>query len=164
MAKQDSDNNPVGYPPVGFHFSLGFSGVSSTADAAFQEVAGLSVERETETIGEGGQNAFKYAVPTVAKYANLVLKRGLLTEDADLVTWVQNTRGSALSAPIVPKRVFLQLLSDQGQPLAAWTFQNAWPVKWRLSDFNAQDGTVAIETLELAYAGFTKAPIPPSTP
>ncbi|GAA4055190.1 phage tail protein [Hymenobacter glaciei] len=148
-----------GYPPVGFYFALGFSGVNTTADAAFQEVSGLSAERETETIGEGGQNLYKYTVPTVAKYSNLVLKRGLLTEGSDLATWVRNTIGSDLSVPIQPKQVYLKLLNEQGQPLAFWSFENAWPVKWSVSDFNAHDSTIAIETLELSYTWFRQQPV-----
>lgn len=144
----------TGYPPSGFYFSLGFSDVKTTADAAFQEVSGLSAERETETIGEGGLNLYKYTVPTVAKYSNLVLKRGLLTEGSALAAWVRNTIGSDLTAPIVPKQMYLKLLNEQGQPLAFWSFENAWPVKWSVSDFNAQDSTIAIETLELSYTWF----------
>ena len=146
-----------GYPPVGFYFSLGFSGVNTGVDAAFQEVSGIAMERETETIGEGGQNLYKYTVPTVAKYTNLVLKRGLLIEGSALAAWVRDTVGTDLSTPIVPKQVMVKLLNDQGQPLAAWSFEQAWPVKWSLSNFNAQDSSLAIETLELAYTRFTKS-------
>ena len=142
------------YPPVGFYFALGFSDVKTTADAAFQEVSGLSAERETETIGEGGQNLYKYTVPTVGKYSNLVLKRGLLIEGSALAAWVRNTLGSDLSEPIKPKQVYLKLLNSEGQPLAFWSFENAWPVKWSVSDFNAEDSTIAIETLELSYTWF----------
>ncbi|TGE14012.1 phage tail protein [Hymenobacter elongatus] len=143
-----------GYPPVGFYFSLSFEAIRTTADAAFQEVSGLSVERETETIGEGGQNLYKYQVPAVAKYSNLVLKRGLLIEGSALAAWVRTTIGSDLSEPIVPKQVFLSLLNEQGGPLAFWSFEQAWPVKWSVSDFKADDSAIVIETLELTYTRF----------
>ncbi|WBA43967.1 phage tail protein [Hymenobacter canadensis] len=140
-----------GYPPVGFYFSLGFSEVKTMADATFQEVSGLSAERETETISEGSQNLYKSSITTVAKYSNLVLKRGLLIEGSALAAWVRNTMGSDLTEPIKPKQVYLKLLNNEGQPLVFWSFENAWPVKWSVSDFNNQDSTIAIETLELSY-------------
>ena len=93
-------------------------------------------------------------MPTVAKYSNLVLKRGLLIEGSALAAWVRNTIGADLSEPIQPKQVYLKLLNDEGQPLAFWSFENAWPVKWSLSDFNAQDSNLVIETLELSYTWF----------
>ena len=49
----------------------------TTAGAAFQEVSGLSAERETETIGEDDQHLYSYPVPTVGGCSNLVLKRGI---------------------------------------------------------------------------------------
>ncbi|RSK43448.1 phage tail protein [Hymenobacter perfusus] len=143
-----------GYPPVSFYFTLSFEAIKTTADAAFQEVSGLAVERETETIGEGGQNLYKYTVPTVAKYSNLVLKRGLLIEGSALAAWVRTTIGSDLSEPIVPKQVFLSLLNPEGDTLAFWSFDNAWPVKWSVSDFKAEENALAIETLELTYTRF----------
>lgn len=142
------------YPPVGFYFVLGFSNVNTTADAAFQEVSGLSAERETETIGEGGQNLSKYTVPTVGKHSNLMLKRGLLIAGSALTAWVRDTLNSDFSEPIKPKQVYLKLLNSEGQPLAIWSFENAWPVKWSMFDFNPRDNTIAIETLELSYTCF----------
>ena len=143
-----------GYPPAGFYFSLSFEAIRTGADAAFQEVSGLNAERATETIGQGGQNLYKYQVPGVAKYTNLVLRRGLLMEGSALSAWVRSTIGSDLTDPIVPKQVFLSLLNPDGSPLIVWTFEQAWPVKWSLSDFKAEENVLAIETLELAYTRF----------
>lgn len=145
-----------GSSPIGFYFSLGISDVKTTADTVFQEVSGLSTEHEIETIGEGDQNLYNYTVPNVSKYNNLVLKRGLLTEGSALAAWVRNTIGSDLSQPIEPKQVYLNLLNEQGLPLSFWSFENTWPVKWSVSDFNAQNSTIVIETLELSYTWFRR--------
>ncbi|NLZ52601.1 MAG: phage tail protein [Thermoanaerobacteraceae bacterium] len=40
---------------------------------------------------------------------------------------------------------------------ATWTFYDAWPSKYVLSDFNASESAVLIETLELAYEGFLRS-------
>ena len=40
-------------PPVAFYFNVTFEGLIETS---FQEVSGLQLEMETETIKEGGEN------------------------------------------------------------------------------------------------------------
>ena len=47
--------------------------------------------------------------------------------------------------------VLVSLLGDSGQPLAAWLFLKAWPVKWATSDLDADQPSLLIDTLELAY-------------
>ena len=44
-----------------------------------------------------------------------------------------------------------------GQERRRWNFVNAWPTKWDGPDFNAEGNDIAIETLELAHEGVTRA-------
>ena len=46
----------------------------------------------------------------------------------------------------------MHLLDAQHNPLHGWTFANAYPVRWELGAFNAEENKVAVETIELAYA------------
>lgn len=144
------------YPPVGFYFSVAFTGVSTRSDASFREVSGLSAETDTETISMGGENRFSYRVPTRTTYANLVMKRGLMVASSDLATWCKTTLESGLNAAVTPKDVDVSLLDPDGTPLMTWNVKRAYPVKWSLSDLNAQENALAIETLEFAFTYFTK--------
>lgn len=149
------------YPPVGFHFRVEFGFLSSdTNDVRFQEVSGLGAEVSTEDLSEGGENRFTHRLPTRAKYANLVLKRGLLT-DSKLVNWITNAVENIEANPDTedekPTTVNVTLLNEEHQPLAdTYSFINAWPVKWSVSDFKAMDNSIVIETLELSYQYFTR--------
>ena len=149
------------YPPVGFHFRVEFGFLASDSnDARFQEVSGLSAEVSTEEVTEGGENRFTHRLPTRAKYANLVLKRGLLT-DSKLVKWITNAVENIEANPGTPEEepttVNVTLLNEDHQPLAdTYSFVNAWPIKWSVSDFKAMDNSIVIETLELSYQYFTK--------
>ena len=58
------------------------------------------------------------------------------------------------------KQTYANSILTQGDPLAFWSFEQAWPVKWSVSDFNAQDSTIAIETLELTYTRFQQQRVP----
>ena len=51
----------------------------------------LVQNRETKEILEGGENRFKYKLPTQSKYQDLVLKRGLIPIKSKLATWVKKT-------------------------------------------------------------------------
>jgi len=144
----------VYYPPVGFHFRVEFilDGVVES-DTRFQEVSGLSAELGTEEVVEGGENRFSHRLPTRAKYSNLTLKRGLLSESG-LIDWCKN---AIENFDFTPATVNVTLLNEQHEPVAdTLSFIRAWPVKWSVSDFKAQDNALVIETLELAYNYFSR--------
>jgi len=149
--------SPDFYPPTGFYFQLQFDGSSSLRDNAFQEVSGLTVELEVEEVREGGQNMYKHKLPSVARYSNLVLKRGFVSVDSPLANWCTATLFLAdFTKPIQTIDVKLDLLNEKGTPLASWVFMEAWPVKWSMSDFKSMDSSLAIENLELAYSAFLR--------
>jgi len=153
MAEQKA-GVPGYYPPVGFHFQVSFINLAGVQDndARFQEVSGLSAEINTEEVVEGGENRFSYRLPTRAKYGNLILKRGMLT-DSGLIGWF---RDAVENFDFTPSDLLVTLLNEKHQPLAGWKFLKAWPVKWAISDFKAQEGAVVVETVELAYTFFKR--------
>ncbi len=56
-----------------------------------------------------------------------------------------------------PVTVNVTLLNEESVPLdSTFSFINAWPVKWSVTDFKAQDSSLAIETLELSYNYFVR--------
>lgn len=149
------------YPPVGFTFKVEFTGVdgmSSDAEQRFQEVSGLSFEIEVEEYREGGENRFSHKFPKRARYPNLVLKRGMLTDTA-LINWFKaamNTFFTVVIYDFKPADILITLLDEAGQPLAVWNVVQAWPVKYSPSGFNASQNAVVIETIELAYQYFER--------
>ena len=46
------------------------------------------------------------------------------------------------------------LTSGNGKPLQTWNIVHAYPVKWNVGDFNAEENKIVIETLELSYNYF----------
>ncbi|WP_108802509.1 phage tail protein [Aquimarina sp. Aq107] len=136
------------YPPVGFHFSVEFTELStSEKDHQFQSVSGLTVDIETEEITEGGENRFKHKIPVRTKYPNLVLKRGLLV-DSKVVDWCKKAVENFDFEPI---NLIVKLLNEKHEPLLSWNIVHAYPIKWSIADFNAEESKVVIETIELVY-------------
>ena len=58
--------------------------------------------------------------------------------------------------PIVTRALEVSLLNARGMPIRSWTFDNAYPVKWQVGDFNSTKNEVAIETIELCYSSFVR--------
>lgn len=138
--------------PVVFHFKVELDGTSADQDVRFQEVTGLSAEVSTEEFREGGLNGYAHRLPTGAKYGNLVLKRGFVN-GSEVAKWF---RRAVENFEFEPKNVTVTLLNEAHEPLATWSFTGAWPVKWSLSDFKAQENALAVESMELAYRSFRK--------
>ncbi|CAM1368132.1 conserved hypothetical protein [Tenacibaculum sediminilitoris] len=139
------------YPPVGFSFQVEFVDVStSQGDNSFQSVSGLSVDLETEEITEGGENRFKHTIPVRSKYSNLVLKRGMLM-DSEVINWCKK---AVTNFEIQPSDINVMLLGEDGQTIQTWNIVRAYPVKWNVGDFNAEESKLVIETLELTYNYF----------
>lgn len=139
---------------TGFYFSLSVSGDKSDSDAAFQEVSGLSAQLDVEEVVSGGENRFKYRLPSIVTYPNLVLKRGIALVASPLITWCQQTLSSGLAKPIVSKNIMLHLLDKNGQANMSWSFVKAYPLKWSIGDLKSQESSILIETIELAYQYF----------
>ena len=139
------------YPPVGFHFKVEFQGIGNDNDVRFQSVGGLNVEYDTESIKEGGENRHEHKLPTRTKFSDLSLKRGMLT-DSTVINWVKK---ALFDREFKPVQIIITLLNPEHQPLKTWKVNNAWPRKWSISDLNANENSIVVETLELSYSFFT---------
>lgn len=146
------------YPPVAFHFKVEFGfkqefhGVPpNKEEIQFQSVGGLTVEMQSETIKEGGENRFEHELPLRTTYPTLVLKRGVV-KDSSLIKWCLNT---FQNLEIRPVDMEIKLLNEKHEPLQTWAVKRAWPKKWNVEDLNAMESKVLIESLELKYQHFS---------
>jgi phage tail-like protein len=144
-------------PPVGFYFSVSFTDSGGEKFSSFSEVQGLSVKINTEVVADGGENGFKYRLPTGATYENLVLKRGLKVESS-LIAWFNK---AIQEFTFEPKTVTVRLLAVDSKPtgdkaLAVWDFLQAYPIGWNIGGLKSTDNNVVVESLELAYTKFVR--------
>lgn len=141
------------YPPLGFYYKVefNFSKDKNENDVRFQSVSGLSVEYDFEPFKEGGENRFEHKLPVRTKYADLVLKRGMLT-DSKVLKWFLAAFNDRVFEPI---DISVILMNEQSQPLRTWNVVHAIPKKWLVSDLNANESAIVIETLELSYRYFS---------
>ncbi len=139
------------YPPWGFYYKVVFDFSPLKDDMRFQSVSGLSVEYDMEEFKEGGNNHYTHKLPGRTKYGDLVLKRGMVV-GSGLYIWCK----AAFDLRIFkPAQVSVILMNEKGEPLRTWNIAHAIPKKWSVSDFNASENAVVIESLELTYRDFT---------
>lgn len=123
------------------------------AGSRFTEVSGLSVEVASVdlTITTPKGDAFTRKLPGITSYGELGLKR-VLSADKSMYEWTKKIRDGAKD---FRTNGSITLVDISGDPQAKWTFMNAWPSKWSVSDMSAgaadpmiEDITIQIELLK----------------
>lgn len=139
------------YPPWGFYYKVEFGISKNSNDVRFQTVSGLSVEYDYENFKEGGENRFEHKLPVRTKYADLVLKRGMVV-DSEVISWFNN---AFRDREFVPTDINVILMNEKGEPLRVWKVAHAIPKKWVVSDLNSTENAIVVETMEITYRYFT---------
>ena len=141
----------IGSPPLGYRFMVSFlvgGAAPNPVDIAFQKVSGIEITIDTRTVNEGGQNLYSHTLPTKVQHGNLVLERGLVVGSPLALEFNVTLSTFGFS----PSNVLIMLMGNEGAlPVASWLFVKAYPVKWTIDDFNAEENKVVIERMELAY-------------
>lgn len=131
-----------------FFFAGGL--IPNPIDFRFQKVKGISSEVKLQTVNEGGQNLHSHRVPSRVNYSNLVLERGYTIASPLNIEF----EIAFSQFKFYPSNVLVTMFSEIGIPVGAWLYMKAYPVKWTVSDLDAQSNSVAIDTMELAYSRF----------
>jgi len=139
------------YPPSAFYFKVVFGTTLGLTDTSFQEVSGIGAEVEVETVAEGGENRYQHTLPKGIKHPNLELKRGIASMASPLVIWCRSVMELDFMVPIIAQPIGVYLMNEDKIPIRAWSFANAFPVKWDVESFNSTKNEVAIEKIVLNY-------------
>ena len=139
------------YPQVGFHFMVLFEILPQFPnDVRFSEVSGLSVEVEMEAKPEGGEHRFVHNLPVRTKYGDVTLKRGKFL-GSGILHWCHTAIDEF---KFKPSNVMISLMNSDHIPLYNWYLINAIPKRLEVSNFNAQNNEIVVETLVLSYQYF----------
>lgn len=129
-----------------FHFAIEFGGDT----VSFSECSGLDMETEIIEYRTGDDPSYtKSKYPGLKKWANVVLKRGMVPADNAFFDW-WNT---ASLNQVERRDVNISLLDEQHNAAFTWQVRQAWPTKIASTDLKADGNEVAIETVELAHEG-----------
>jgi len=135
-------------PLRGFRFLVEIEGLVS---GGFARVKGLQREIKHESFREGGVNEYEHKLLTHVSYPVVVLERGLAIDD--LWKWAL----AASDGEVQRKTIRIRLQDEANEKRWAWQIEHAVPVRWAVSDLDAQTSAVVMETLELAHHGLRRA-------
>jgi phage tail-like protein len=137
-------------PYNSYNYKLEIDGISRNG---FRECAGLDAGGEPIEYREGNEKVFTARkLPGLIKYSPITLKWGI-TDDHSLWDW----RKKVIDGKTERKNGSIVLCDDSGEEKLRWNFVNAWPSKWTGPTFNATANEVAVEQIEIAHEGVTKA-------
>ncbi|MEU8934287.1 phage tail protein [Streptomyces sp. NPDC048409] len=132
----------------------------STYDLGFwASASGLSVNWDICEYRSGDVWNQPTIYPGVPKYQRIKLTRGACGDSQTVQKWLSVTarRNQPLTGAV-------ELINWLGQPTVTWELRDCFPAGWGISEFNAGGGQVALETLELAHAGFLDDGLAPDAP
>ena len=131
-------------------------------------VAGVSsvsaLRRTTEVVlnREGADPSIERHSPGRTAYDPITLRRGR-TQDTAFEAWADKVwmRGAGAGAEVslkdFRKDVVIELQNEAGQVVMAWNVYRCWPSEYvALSDLDANDAEVAIESLTLENEGWAR--------
>jgi phage tail-like protein len=127
--------------------------LTDVAAGGFSECTGLEMSLDIKEYEEGGNNGYVRKFPTRVKWANITLKKGMGAGTA-LWDWhygFATGRGKRRDGVIV-------LLDDRHLPRQIWYFRRGLPVKYSGPALNAQQNSVAIESIDIAHEGIYEVP------
>jgi phage tail-like protein len=129
---------------------------NALGDGGFQECSGLEVSMDIQEIYEGGRNDGVIQRVGRAKFAPLILKRGMFyasndSVNSDLWNWIQNIISGVL--PVVRYDGVIEVFGETDDVVATWTFERGLPSKISGPQLNAKTGDIAIEEITIAHQG-----------
>jgi phage tail-like protein len=137
---------PPQYPLPVFHFTVEWGGTR----VGFTEVTGLTQENQAIEYRDGSFPEYSaIKMPGLRKFANVVLKRGVMKGDNEFVAWLNTVKLNKVER----RDLVVSLLNEEHQPVMVWKVHNAFPVKVEGPQLKASGNEVAIETIEIAHEG-----------
>ena len=161
--------------------SLAIQALDPTA-CAFSEVSGLEIALNVSEYNEGGWSTPRPIFDKMST-SGLTLKRylrprhvGIMGFAFDPISgWCQDTIQAAKKweKKIKPKDIMIFIYHPMIQnplpvgpasfPVAGFIVQEAFPVKWNISDLNStEEGSPIIETIEFKYTELMRLAVPPA--
>jgi phage tail-like protein len=145
---EENVNNLWPMPKFYFEVSLG----SQNSAVSFQEVSGLDTESQSIEYRHNGSKLFStFKMPGLPKIGNVILKKGLFMNDDSFWDWFNAIKMNTIKR----ETVTIQLMDEKRKPTMTWTLTNAWPIKITGTDLKSDNNEIAVESLELAFEGFT---------
>lgn len=121
---------------------------------SFSKITGIGNELEVTQLNEGGRNNGVVMLYSPKKtVSRLVFEHGTGIANPANIAFEAAALGYYFNLP------GLIVAYDSGDIKRAYAYSAAAPVKWSLSAFDAQNGSILIDTIEVMHNGIYEVPI-----
>lgn len=125
--------------------------IEGVTQGAFTAVGGLESTTDVIEYIDGSDGTVRKR-PGRTRYANIVLKRGVLM-NSELWNWYS----SVASGKIERKAGSVVVLGDDQSEKYRYNFYEAWPCRWKSLDLDGESERTLVEELELAVERIDRA-------
>jgi phage tail-like protein len=129
-------------PYAQFNFLIVIDNVTA---GGFTEASGLTTEQDVIEYREGNETARMRKLPGLAKFNNIMLKRGVVSDE--LWQW----RKTTLDGNTERRDGQVILMDETRNPVMAWNFFEGWLCKFEGPTLNSTTNEVATESIEICY-------------
>lgn len=112
---------------------------------SFSKITGLNASVETELLAEGGRSQHSYIMELPAKSPKTLRMEGGLYGDKSAIL------NKLRPGMYLPRGVVIMVLDLSGRMQKKYVIDTAVVTKWEISDLDAGNGQVLVNTFELAY-------------
>ena len=146
----DGSAESATWPMPKFRFEVDLG--TELTNVAFQEVSGMDTENQIIEYRKTNSPQFSTEkMPGIAKYGNIILKRGVFVNDNAFWKWYDSIKMNTIKR----QTVLIKLLDENGKVTMQWQLDNAWPTKITSTDLKSDGNEVAVYTLEIAHEKLT---------
>jgi len=132
-----------------FRYAVEIDGIS---EAIFSECTLPPLEVETHDQKEGGYNTGVHQLPGRVRPGKVTLKKGV-SSSPELMHWYRDVVNGKISDS--ERNMSIVMYDSQHEEVMRLNFERVYPVKWSGPNLNMGENSVAIESLELAFAMVT---------
>jgi phage tail-like protein len=141
-----SDGGPVA---IANRFSVSIDGIDL---GYFSKVEGLSISVKTDKLDQGGNDMFKYAVPSGLEWQDVKITRPVAQGNTDLAQLV--SAGGDRTRPPTRYTAVITFYDVTGATVMSWSLQGAMATGWTGPNGDVGSSATATETLTLTHHGF----------
>ncbi len=139
-------NNPLS----NYRFRVEIDGI---AQSGFNEVVMPDATIDVIEYRGGTDPTYVKKLSGLTKYSNIILKWGI-TDGMDLYNWIKSVMDKGASRN--RKAMSIILVDEEGNDRMRWEFYEAWPVRYKISNLNAQTNEVVFEIIEITFERFSR--------
>jgi phage tail-like protein len=141
-------------PDIPFSFFVEIDGIRCVK---FREASGLEWKADPESFNEGGNNAGQVHLVGRGSFTPLKLKKGFFAASGEFYDWMKSLMDGGSTA-IKRATVSVVVQNEAGDELGRFDLFGAFMTRYVGPGFNAMDGSVAFEEVEIVYDRFEYKP------